>query len=102
MRLWTTYAANTMEIQADFAELLKLFNAQSVEYVIVGGYALAYHGAPRFTGDLDIFVKPDLKNAQRIVAALGMFGFASLASRPMILPSRIKCYNWACPRCELT
>jgi len=67
-----------MEIQADFAELLKLFNAQNVEYVIVGGYALAYHGAPRFTGDLDLFVKPDIKNAQRIVAALDAFGFASL------------------------
>lgn len=67
-----------MEIQADFAELLALFNSQNVEYVIVGGYALAHYGAPRFTGDLDILVNPDIKNAQRIVAALGTFGFASM------------------------
>jgi len=46
--------------------------------VIVGGYALVFHGARRFTGDLDIFVKPDHENATRIVAALNAFGFASL------------------------
>jgi hypothetical protein len=67
-----------MEIQKDFKELLELFNAQKVEYVIVGGYALAFHGAPRFTGDIDLFVKPDADNAQRILAALSEFGFGSL------------------------
>ena len=39
-----------MEIQKDFRELLELFNAHKVEYIVVGGYALAFHGAPRFTG----------------------------------------------------
>jgi hypothetical protein len=67
-----------MEAQPDFRELLALFNAHHVEYLIVGGYALAFHGAPRFTGDLDIFVKPDPGNAQRILAALAAFGFASV------------------------
>lgn len=67
-----------MEVQPDFKELLALFNDHRVSYMIVGGYALAFHGAPRFTGDLDIFVKPDHENAQRIVAALDAFGFASL------------------------
>jgi len=43
-----------METQPDFRELLASFNAHHVEYMIVGGYALAFHGAPRFTGDLDI------------------------------------------------
>ena len=46
-----------MEIQQDFKELLELFNDHEVEYMIVGGYALAFHGAPRYTGDIDIFVK---------------------------------------------
>lgn len=41
-----------MEIQPDFRDLLELFNKNSVEYVIVGGYALVFHGAPRYTGDL--------------------------------------------------
>jgi hypothetical protein len=67
-----------MEIQKDFKELLELFNAHKVEYVIVGGYALAFHGAPRFTGDIDILVNPDDNNAKRILAALAEFGFESL------------------------
>jgi len=42
-----------MEIQKDFKELSELFNAHKVQYLIVGGYALAYHGAPRYTGDIE-------------------------------------------------
>ena len=71
-----------METQPDFRELLALFSAHHVEYLIVGGYALAFHGAPRFTGDLDIFVKPDAANAQRILTALEAFGFASVGLTP--------------------
>ena len=67
-----------MEMQPDFRELLALFNAHHVEYLIVGGYALAFHGAPRFTGDLDLFVNPDTANAQSILAALKACGFASV------------------------
>ena len=71
-----------METQPDFRELLALFNARHVEYLIIGGYALAFHGAPRFTGDLDIFVHPEAANAQRILSALEAFGFASLGLTP--------------------
>ena len=46
--------------------------------IVVGAYALAYHGAPRFTGDLDLYVKPCEENARRIVSALTDFGFGSL------------------------
>lgn len=67
-----------MEIQEDFRDLLELFNAHKVEYLVVGAYALAYHGAPRYTGDIDIYVKPDAVNAQRIIAALHEFGFGSV------------------------
>jgi len=66
-----------MEVQKDFKELLELFNVHKVKYLIVGGYALAYHGAPRYTGDIDIFVKPDTENALRILKALNAFGFGS-------------------------
>jgi hypothetical protein len=66
-----------MEVQKDFRELLELFNKHNVEYMIVGGYALAFHGAPRYTGDLDIFIRPDLMNAQHIMRALKDFGFES-------------------------
>jgi predicted nucleotidyltransferase len=67
-----------MEIERDFKELLVLLNSHNVEYIVVGGYALAFHGAPRFTGDLDIFVKPDSENATRVIAALSDFGFGSV------------------------
>lgn len=71
-----------MEAQPDFRELLALFNAHRVEYMIVGGYALAFHGAPRFTGDLDLLVKPAPDNARRILAALAEFGYASVGLTP--------------------
>src|SRR4030042_3529792 len=67
-----------MEIQKDFKELLELLNSHKVEYLVVGGYALAFHGAPRFTGDIDLFVKADARNAKRILSALDKFGFGSL------------------------
>ncbi|MDH4099862.1 MAG: nucleotidyltransferase family protein [Nitrospirota bacterium] len=67
-----------MEIQPDFRELLALFNEQKVEYLVVGGYALAFHGVPRFTGDMDILVRPDPENSRRIMVALKAFGFGSM------------------------
>lgn len=67
-----------MEVQRDFRELLALFNARQIDYIIVGAYALAFHGAPRYTGDLDILVRPDGENAKRILKALEEFGFGAL------------------------
>ena len=64
-----------MEVQKDFRELLALFNGHKVDYIIVGAYALAYLGVPRYTGDLDILVRPD---ASRVLAALNEYGFGSL------------------------
>jgi hypothetical protein len=67
-----------MEVQSDFRDLLVLLNEHGVEYMIVGGHALAFHGAPRYTGDIDIYVHPDPANARRIIAALDSFGFGSV------------------------
>ena len=64
-----------MDLQKDFADLCSLLNAQGVEFLIVGGYAVAYHGAPRFTGDLDILVRPDMQHVGRMLDALSQFGF---------------------------
>lgn len=63
----------------DFREFIELLNSESVEYVVVGGYAVAYHGHPRYTGDIDFFVEASEDNAHRILNALRRFGFASLA-----------------------
>ena len=67
-----------MEVQKDFKELLELFNKHNVEYVIVGAYALAFHGCPRYTGDLDILVRADSNNAKKIIEAIKEFGFEAL------------------------
>jgi len=67
-----------MEVQPDFRDLLALFNAHKVKYIIVGAYALAYHGAPRATGDIDILVHPDEHNAQAILKAINEFGLGSM------------------------
>jgi hypothetical protein len=64
-----------MDLQKDFADLCSLLNAQGVEFLIVGGYAVAYHGAPRFTGDLDILIRPDIPQVGRMLDALRQFGF---------------------------
>ncbi|MBI5724954.1 MAG: nucleotidyl transferase AbiEii/AbiGii toxin family protein [Planctomycetes bacterium] len=71
-----------MEIYRDFKELLELFNSQKVEYLVVGGYALAHHGIPRFTRDLDVYVRPNRDNAKRIIAALKAFGFGQVDLKP--------------------
>lgn len=67
-----------MEVQQDFRELLELLNSHRVEYIIVGGFALAFHGFPRFTGDLDVFLKPDDSNARLVIGVLKEFGFGFL------------------------
>jgi hypothetical protein len=64
-----------MEVAPDFDEFIGCLTAHGVEFVIVGAYALAYHGAPRFTGDLDVLVRPSLGNASRLLIALAAFGF---------------------------
>ena len=71
-----------MAVQPDFRELLECFNASSVEYLIVGSYALAFHGAPRYTGDMDLLVNPTRENAERVLSALADFGFGSLGLVP--------------------
>jgi hypothetical protein len=58
----------------DYKDLLSAFNALSVKYLIVGGYAVSYHSQPRFTKDLDLFIKADRENARATYAALARFG----------------------------
>src|SRR5215813_10009592 len=63
----------------DFREFLTLLNKNNVQYMIVGGYAVGFHGHPRFTGDLDIWLLPEENNVKKIIAAIQEFGFGSLA-----------------------
>lgn len=58
----------------DFRDLLREFNAHGVEYIVVGAHALAAHGHVRATKDLDVWLRADDANGQRVLAALGAFG----------------------------
>ncbi len=64
-----------MDLAPDFDEFCALLTAREVEFVIVGAHALAFHGAPRFTGDLDILVRPEEENGRRLLATIADFGF---------------------------
>ena len=65
-------------LNRDFKEFAELLNAHGVEYLVVGGYALAAHGHPRYTGDIDFWLKPEHDNLARLLTALNAFGFGSL------------------------
>ncbi len=67
-----------MRLHKDLREFIGLLNSHRVEYLVVGGYALAFHGVPRYTGDIDILVRCSADNASRIERCLADFGFASL------------------------
>jgi hypothetical protein len=62
----------------DFREFVELLNSNGVKYLVVGGHAVALHGYPRFTGDLDIWIATDPENTVRVAKVLSDFGFGSL------------------------
>lgn len=65
----------TVNLPPDFKEFLQLLSAHQVEYLLIGGYAVAYHGYPRATADMDIWIALHPQNAEKVVAALKAFGF---------------------------
>lgn len=67
-----------LELNSDFKEFIQLLNYHEVEFLIVGGYALAFHGRPRFTGDIDFWIGVSADNAERLMRVLRDFGFGSL------------------------
>ena len=64
-----------MSLPPDFSEFLKLLNCHHVDYLLVGGFAVGFHGYPRATSDMDIWVSQSPENAGRVVAAIRAFGF---------------------------
>jgi hypothetical protein len=65
-------------LHKDLRELLELFSSNNVDFLVVGGHAVAFQGYPRFTEDLECYVRPSVENGSRIVHALREFGFGSL------------------------
>lgn len=71
------------ELPEDFREFLNLLRSHGVEYLLIGGYAVGYHGFPRATGDMDIWIALNPANAERVVDTLREFGFDT----PQLAPS---------------
>jgi len=67
-----------MTLAKDFEDFVKLLNLHEVEYMVVGGYALAFHGKPRHTGDLDIWINISKNNAARMLRVLKDFGLSTM------------------------
>lgn len=67
-----------MRVEADYEDLLRLFNKYKVKYCIIGAYAIAFYAKPRYTKDIDILVEPNVENARRIIKSINDFGFKNL------------------------
>ncbi len=79
-----------MPLAADLREFIESPNSHRVDYLIVGAHALAFHGRPRYTGDLDVLVRVSEENSHRLEQALHAFGFAATGletAMPCRLPS---------------
>lgn len=101
LRLSNFFGDNSLDLAPDFEEFCGLLIAHGVEFVVVGAYALAFHGAPRFTGDLDLFVRPTTQNGQRLLAAIAAFGFPTAPLTPADLEGGRKVIEMGVPPVQL-
>jgi hypothetical protein len=90
-----------MELAPDFDEFIGCLTVHGVEFVVVGAYALAFHGAPRFTGDLDILIRPALENAARLLKALEAFGFPVTGLSAEIVADRRRMLEMGIPPVQI-
>jgi len=67
-----------MTLDPDFEDFIQFLNQYEVDYMIVGGYAMAFHGSPRYTGDLDVWIDISESNAEKMLLVIQAFGFSSL------------------------
>ena len=81
----------------DFKEFLQLLNSYEIRYLIIGGYAVGYHGYPRATGDLDIWVAVERQNADKLASALQEFGFDSPEVSPELFLEENKVVRMGLP-----
>ena len=80
-----------MKLQKDLREFIELLNSHRVEYLVVGGHAVSFHGYPRYTGDIDFLIRPTKENASRIVDVVERFGLEESESlkTTLIQPDKI-------------
>jgi hypothetical protein len=87
----TNIIAGGMVLNPDFKEFIQSLSDNHVRYLVVGGYAVALHGHPRYTKDIDIWVERTPQNASQVVKALDQFGFGSLGLKEadFLVPDQI-------------
>jgi len=80
-----------VKLQKDLREFIELLNSHRVEYLVVGGHAVSFHGYPRYTGDIDFLIRPTKENASRIVDVVERFGLEESESlkTTLIQPDKI-------------
>lgn len=93
-----------LKLPQDFKEFLKLLNAKGVEYLLIGGYAVGYHGYPRATADMDIWVAVKSETAEKLMAVLRDFGFDMPELTPELFLKEKKIVRMGIPpmRIEIT
>ena len=90
-----------MRLSRDFSEFVEFCEAHEVRYLIIGGYAVGFHGHVRYTKDLDVWVEPTVGNAELLLAALDEFGFRSLGLTTSDLTSPDTVIQLGYPPCLL-
>ncbi len=92
-----------LQFTGDLLEFLKSLACANAEFIIVGGYAVGFHGFPRNTGDLDVWINPTAENSARVAAALEAFGFSldDACRRALIAPNAIIRMGYPPTRIEL-
>ena len=78
-----------LELPNDFKEFLRLLNSHQVSYLLVGGFAVGFHGYPRATSDIDVWVEISEPNATKLVAAIDEFGFSEVTVDLFLQPEKI-------------
>ena len=90
-----------MNIQQDFREFLQLLGKYDVDYMVVGGYAVAVHGYPRFTKDLDVFYRNDADNSKRLKQELLAFGFPPAHLKDELFSEDGTVIQFGVPPCQI-
>jgi hypothetical protein len=80
-----------MPLSSDLREFIECLNSNEVEYLVVGAFAVSWHGFPRYSADIDFLIRPSVPNAVRVLRALSQFGFGSLeiSASDLTVPGRV-------------
>ncbi len=88
-------------MNSDFKDLLQIFSDEQVKYLVVGAYAVIHYTQPRYTKDIDIWIKPSVENAQRVAQAFKKFGIPLIEVSQSDFESEGLQYVIGVPPCQI-